>query len=77
MATTATKANISFFIINLVLFYVSNFNQIFANLHGIQSSTLTDLVAREPESQAVFVAEVFAYATHVNVVFTGGLEGQG
>ena len=43
-------------------------------MNGIQRSTLADLVAREPEGQAVLVAEVLADTTHIDVILASSLQ---
>ena len=42
--------------------------QAFCNLDGVESSTLADLVANNPNVHAVFAGEVFADTANVNVV---------
>ena len=53
----AAKVHIIFIIANTyyLLFYIADLNQVLTNLYGIEGSTFTNLVAREPESQTVLV----------------------
>ena len=51
----------------LDIFY---FNQIFGNLNSIQGSAFLDLVTYNPESQSVFVCQVFADTAYVYRIFT-------
>ena len=46
------------------------FNQIFSNLHCIQSGTLADLVANAPEGDAVGIGNVGADAAYRHIVLT-------
>ena len=49
----------------------------FRNLHRIEGSSLFDLVAHQPEGEAIGVGQVFADATHKDVVATFEQEGHG
>ena len=59
------------------LLYVADLNQVLTDLYGIEGSTLANLVATEPEGQAVLVREVFAHATNEDVVLAGSLQRHG
>ena len=37
------------------LFYVTHFNQLFSNLNGVESSTLSDLVACQPQGVTIII----------------------
>lgn len=51
------------------------FEKPFRDLHRIEGSSLFDLVAHQPESEAIGVGQVFADATHKHVVATFEQEG--
>ena len=55
--------------------HVADFDEVFGNLNGVEGCALANLVADEPERQAVGVGEVFADATHIDGVFAGEEEG--
>ena len=59
------------------LFDVADLDEVFRYLYGVEGSALADLVAGEPEGDAVIVGEVFADAADVDIVFASGLEGHG
>ena len=53
------------------------FEEPFRDLHRIEGSSLFDLVAHQPEGEAIGVGQVFADATHKHVVATFEQEGHG
>ena len=69
------------FFISIPINYLSDilhFNQVFSNLNGIQSGTFLNLVAYNPESQTVFVSQVFTDTTYIyRVVFPARNNGIG
>lgn len=56
------------------LLYVAYLDEVLSDLYCVEGSTLTDLVACEPESDAVIVSEVLTHAAYVYVVLTSALE---
>lgn len=51
------------------------FEKPFRDLHRIEGSSLFDLVAHQPEGEAIGVGQVFADATHKHVIATFEQEG--
>lgn len=51
--------------------------EVLADLHGVECGSLFDLVAADPESQAVVAAGVDAYASDIDGVFAGAVERHG
>lgn len=56
---------------------VTDAQEVFGNLHGVEGGSLLDLVAHEPESEAVGIGQIFADATHEDLVLTGEEERHG
>lgn len=51
--------------------------KIFGYLHGIEGGTFANLIATEPEGEAVLEGKVFADAAHVDLVVAGCLKRHG
>ena len=60
--------------ISRYLLHVADLYEVFGNLYCVQCGTLSYLVAAEPECEAVFVREVLADASHIDIVFSGSVE---
>ncbi len=56
------------------LFYVTDFDEVFGDLYGVESRALADLVAGEPQCEAVVVGDVLANTTYKHVVLAGCFE---
>ena len=59
------------------LLHVADLDEVLTNLHSIQGCTLANLVATEPEGQAVLVRDILAHTTYEDVVLASSLQRHG
>ena len=51
------------------LLHIAHLDEVFCNLHGVEGGTFLNLVAYNPEGEAVFVGQVLADTAYINRVF--------
>ena len=58
----------------LFLLDISDLQQIFGNLYGVESRTLANLVTAEPEGQTTVVCQILADTSYIDIVLAGSIE---